>query len=57
MKKSNRLSRAVFSCPKRGETMENYRIPIISENNFLTYVCWLLSRKHYGKNKKYRKKG
>lgn len=22
--------------------------------DFKSYVCWILSRKHYGKNKKYR---
>ena len=29
----------------------------VNETNFLLYVRQILSRKHYGRNKKYRKQG
>lgn len=38
--------------------MYNYELfPMINETNFLLYVRQILSRKHYGKSRKYRKQG
>lgn len=57
---------------ERRKSMELYEAPSIEEvfkkmeqleanrlkfKDYASYVCWILSRKRYGRNKKYRHKG
>lgn len=38
-----------------GETMTGYEMfPVRCEPDYKSYVCWILSRKHYGKTRKHR---
>jgi hypothetical protein len=61
-----------FLIPERRKSMELYEAPSVEEvfkkaeqlvenrrkfKDYESYVCWILSRKRYGRNKKYRHKG
>lgn len=39
---------------KKAEQLEANRLKF---EDYKSYVSWILSRKHYGRNKKYRKQG